>query len=252
MSESNTAPAAPDSGGNTNPNLTVMPDPASAGSSPGALNKQQQAELTKAREICGVAQQPEYAPALELRGIAAAFVTALLADITAAEQKAQLAVASTSASRDAARGEQAAAQTLVDSLRTIQSAARQKHLPERPELLGNYYVGEDIAQSGPLLQAHSQNIIHQADQERPPGVDTTVIARVQSERGAVIAANATQNAELSKGKQGRAERDALVKSIIARRKKIQYAADAQWPPKRPASAQARNDFKLPAKRPYSY
>ena len=229
-----------------------MPDPASAGSSPGALNKQQLIELTKAREICVVAQRPEYAPSLEQRGIAAAFVTTLLADITAAEQKAQAAVACTSASRDAARGEEAATQTLVDSLRTIQSAARQKHLPERPELLANYYVGEDIAQSSPLLQAHSQNIITQANQERPPGVDTNVIARVQSERAAVITANATQNAELSKGKQGRAERNALVKSIVARRKKIQYAADAQWPPKRPESTQARNDFKLPANRPYSY
>jgi hypothetical protein len=44
----------------------------------------------------------------------------------------------------------------------------------------------------------------------------------------------------------------LVKSIVARRKKIQYAADAAWPPRQPTSIQARVDFKLPANRPYSY
>jgi hypothetical protein len=124
-------------------------------------------------------------------------------------------------------------------------------LPARPELLANYYVGEDLAQSETLLQAQSQNIINHANQERPPGVDTGLIARVQAERTALVSASAEQSAQLSKRKQCRAERDALVQSIVARRKTIQYAADAQWPPKKPESAQARSDFKLSPNRPYS-
>jgi hypothetical protein len=43
-----------------------------------------------------------------------------------------------------------------------------------------------------------------------------------------------------------------VAGIVARRKKIQYAANSLWPPRRPESVQARVDFKLPATRPYSY
>jgi len=48
------------------------------------------------------------------------------------------------------------------------------------------------------------------------------------------------------------KRDALLTSIVNRRKKIQYAADSLWPPRRTESVQARADFKLPKTRPYSY
>jgi hypothetical protein len=105
MPDANTAPTAPESsaGADTNPNLTVLPEPEAAGTSPGLLNKRQQAELAKASDICVIAQKPAYAPLLEQRGITSVFVTALLADIVAAEQKAQTAVACTTGSRDAAR-----------------------------------------------------------------------------------------------------------------------------------------------------
>ena len=75
---------------------------------------------------------------------------------------------------------------------------------------------------------------------------------MKSERTAYLATTATQDSEQARGEQDRAERDALVKSIIERRKKIQYAADTLWPPRKPQSVQARKDFKLPASRPYSY
>jgi hypothetical protein len=75
---------------------------------------------------------------------------------------------------------------------------------------------------------------------------------VKAERTAYLATTATQGSEEARGKQDRAERDELVKGIIARRKKIQYAADTLWPPRKPESVQARKDFKLPASRPYSY
>jgi len=75
---------------------------------------------------------------------------------------------------------------------------------------------------------------------------------VTNERTAYLEAGATQRAEVAKGKQARALRDAMIKSITARRKKVQYAADAKWPAGKTEHVQARKDFQLPAKRPYSY
>ena len=131
--------------------------------------------------------------------------------------------------KDTTEQEAVAAATLVGSLQTLQSAARQEHAPEHQHLLEGYHVGQRLDRSRPVLETLSQNIIDRASQERPPGVDTAVLERVTAERAAFVAAGSLQEAELSKGKQVRALRDALTKSIVARRKKIQYAADAQRP-----------------------
>ncbi len=102
------------------------------------------------------------------------------------------------------------------------------------------------------LTSYSQNIINKADADRPPGVDTGLIERVQGERQDFVDANSAQTTESAAGQQQRADRDARVKSIIERRKKVQYAADAAWPPGEVSSAAARSEFQLPANRAYSY
>jgi hypothetical protein len=42
----------------------------------------------------------------------------------------------------------------------------------------------------------------------------------------------------------RATLEAAIKSIIARRREIQLAADAQWPPSNPANVGIRREFRL--------
>ena len=231
-------------------NLTVLPEPPRRPRSD--LNRAQQKDLTHSAEVCAAALKPEYAATLNAGGISNDFVIALVNDIAKAGEKVQAAVQSTNARKAATRAQATAEAKLVDSLRTVQAAARQKHLPSNPEALGNYHVGKDINQSRPLLEAYSQNVIQQANEERPPGVNTEVVERLTNERAAYVQTGVAQSTEMSKGKQDRAERDALVKDIIARRKKIQYAADRIWPAGLPESAQARSDFKLPENRPYSY
>jgi hypothetical protein len=113
-------------------------------------------------------------------------------------------------------------------------------------------VGEPLAPSRPLLERNSQAIIDQANTERPGAINTDFITRTQTQRATFVNEKNTQGSEDAKAAQDRAQRDALLKQIIAGRKKIQYAADTVWPPKKPASVQARMDFKLPANRPYSY
>lgn len=154
--------------------------------------------------------------------------------------------------KDATRMEGSAADTLVASLRGVQAAARIKHLPEHPDLLDPYLVGEKIDDSLTTLNSSAQAIIAKAEAERPPGIDTNVIERIKTERAAVTGADGTQDDESGKGKQARGLRDQLVKSVTARRKKIQYAVDQAFPYVNPANAKARSDFKLPANRPYSY
>jgi hypothetical protein len=47
----------------------------------------------------------------------------------------------------------------------------------------------------------------------------------------------------------RATLEAAVKSIIARRREIQFAADAKWPPSDPANAVIRREFRLAPDKP---
>ena len=253
MPDSTAATPLPDPNpGANNPNLSVVPDPTASPVTHGEYNKEIEAELSKAAAICAAAQQASYAAPLATRGINAAFVTALVQDIEAAGQKSQHAVACDSARKIATQAEAAAGQKLVNSLQTVQGAARVQFLPGQPARLDSYLVGQPLADSRPLLERHSRAIIDNADTERPAGLDTAFIDNVKAERAAYLATGVAQSNEDSRGQQDRAERDALVKTIIERRKKIQYAADTLWPPRKPESVQARMDFKLPASRPYSY
>ena len=47
----------------------------------------------------------------------------------------------------------------------------------------------------------------------------------------------------------RATLEAAVKSIIARRREIQFAADAKWPPSDPANVGIRREFRLSPDKP---
>lgn len=254
MPESSTATPLPDPNPGTNPNLnlTVVSPPEATSPTRSELNRAQEAELTRSRDVCVAAQRTEYAPVLDKRGIDAAFVTDLLADINRAYAHGNTALDCTTAVKDATRAEAATGRTLIDTLRTIQATARQQHLPDHPDKVAGYLVGENLDASRSMLEGSSQTIIAKANKERPPGIDTDFITEAEASRAAYVATNATQSNEQGKGTQAREQRAELVKNIVARRKKIQYAADAAWPPRKPESVQARVDFQLPARRPYSY
>lgn len=260
MPESSAATPLPESNPGENiPTLNVVPSPDGAAETPpkvpreqGEFNKEVEAELSKANELCTAAQKAEYAGPLATRGIDAAFVTALVNLILACGQKSQGAVGCDSAAKDATQSVATAAEELVSSLQTIQGAARLKHLPEQPAMLEGYLVGGRLDASRPMLERSAQTLIDKADAERPGGLDTAFIENVKSQRATFVSHGTSAGGEESKGAQDRATRDALLKDIIAKRKKIQYAADTLWPSKKPASVQARKDFKLPANRPYSY
>jgi hypothetical protein len=250
-----TAPApspAPDAGGTTDPNLSVAPAPESGGSEPSLLNQAQLREISRAEHLVAKAQDPLYATTLANRINDPAFLPTLTTDCALARSRGARAVVNDSQRQDATRTEGAAERTLVNSLREIQSSASLQHLPEHPDLLGPYFVGQRMDTSRPMLEAASRNILERAEEERPPGVDTDVIVRVTGERDAYVQVEGTQAGAGARAKQERVFLRDLVRSITERRKKIQRAADAAWPHHKPESAQARADFQLPATRRYSY
>jgi hypothetical protein len=256
MADSTATPLpAPDSneGASNTPSLNVLPDTESKRRSPSTLNLEIEAKLQDAADVCTAAQKPERVGPLASKEIDQAFVTELSNEIIAAGEKARKAAACTSDRKDGVQTGGAAEEKLVASLREIQKAARQKHLPDHPAKLEKYHIGEEIAQSKTTLESCARDIIGQANEERPPGINTEVILRVEGEKTECETAKAMPGQKQAEGEQLRQEVEQMLKSsIIPRRKKIQYAADGLWPHGKPENVQTRKDFNLPANRPYSY
>ena len=253
MADSTATPLpAPEAGGDSSPNLNVMPGAVPGTTTKSDLNRKTEESLSYAAEICRQALKPVYAAQLVKKQIDTPFVTALKDRIAQAGAKAQGGVNATSDCHDSTETSGDAKQSLLSTLQDIQKAARQKHLPDHPALLRKYHIGEDLGQSKSLLEGYARDIINQATQERPPGIDTDFIVRAEVEKTAYVGVNNVPQDKIGEGERFRSERDALLRSIVADRKKIQYAADGLWPAGKPENVEARKAFKLPAKRPYSY
>lgn len=245
-------PLPPADGANPNPTtpeLTVLPSPRARQV---GLTLRQMEALSLTVAIIDAARQPDYATTLSDKGMDAAFLTALELDVAHALGHGRTALGSSATSKDVTQQHQEAEQNLVSALQALQAAARLQHLPGHPELLEKYHIGKKLTASRAVLETLSQHIIAQANEERPGSTDTEVITRATALHAAYVAPAAAQTAAKGQGKQARGQRDALITSIVARRKKIQYAADSLWPSKRPEHLQARTAFHLPADRPYSY
>jgi hypothetical protein len=251
MPESNSAnPMSAPNAGENNPNAGAEQDKRSQ--SHGEFNKAVEAELSKAAGIFAMAQKAEYAVRLQTARIQPAFVEALVNKVIACGKKSQAAVQCDHAAQEATHKQSIAERDLMASLRAIQSAARQKHLPHNPAALENYHVGETLNATQPLLERNSQSLIDQANTERPGAINTDFINVTQDKRAEFVTEGKMQESEESRAALERAQRNELLVEIIDGRKTIQYAANTLWPPERPENVQARKDFKLPLNRPYSY
>ena len=252
MPDSNAATPLPNSPGANNPNLSVVPGEGASKPGRSIYNKEVEADLTAAADICAQAQKPAYAGPLATKKIDANFVTALLALIKDAGGQSKAAVDADGNRMVATDGKSNARQDLLNNLQTIQAAARLEHLPEAPDKLHVYGVGQELDVSRPILERNAQTLIAKADEERPGGLDTSFLEATRTKCATYVNQDGEKGAHVSQAKQARTSREALLKTIIARRKKIQYAADLLWPHYQDGSTQARGDFTLPPNRPYSY
>ena len=255
MTQNNAATPLPesDSGANpnSNPNLSVVPPPKPKFTR-SDLNRRDRASLSLALELHAAAVSAEFSLLLTEKGIDPPFLAAFLTDINLAGATSDSAVECTNARKAATAAEETKEKKLVASLRELQQAARVEFLPEQPDRLADYHVNQRLDQSRSQLEAYSRHIIDQSDEERPAGVNTDMITRVDGERADFVGEESVQSTELGKGKQDRASVKVLLKSIIARRKKIQRAADLIWAPGKATSELARTKFKLPKSRRYTY
>lgn len=253
MSNTSTATQlpTPDGGASNQPNLTVVP-PAKPKRTIFALNKRQQTEVTRAQNICMVSKKATYATVLAENKITAAFITALETDAKAAQQKSEGAWNCTKAKEGYTADEKDTKKNLLKNLRCIQAAARNEYQGTDPDKVGMYLVGQNIVESRVKLESSATAIINRAMVDLPGSITSQFVADTQTKLEAYIASRESQQSELGQGKQLRQQRNDQVLSIIARRKKIQYAADTAWPPGQPGSAKARVEFQLPANRPFSY
>jgi len=253
MANTSNAAPAPESGGNSpsQPNLTVVPAKQKR-RSPSELNQGELKEVNFADSLRVICLKPEVAPIMAKNKIPAPLLSALDDKIKQATSRSNAAKTCSSAKKGATAAERSAQETLLNSLSTLQSAARTAFAESDPERLDNYLVGENLALNLDKTKTDSESIINAANADRPGSVDTDFIVRVTGERQKFIDEQGKQQSELGKGKQERRLRKDLVESIRADRKTIQRAADTAWPHYKSTSAEMRSIFKLPKDRPYSY
>jgi hypothetical protein len=84
-----------------------------------------------------------------------------------------------------------------------------------------------------------------------PGITPAKQADLKTKRDAYFGANAAQASVQSQATSERNGIETDVKSIVARRAQIQFAADGIWPAEDKANAPIRREFKLPPYRPLS-
>ena len=254
MPESTSPSPLPPSGGannnsNPSPHLSLIPD-----SSPRqvGLTRRQMEAMSLAVAILDVARKPVHAERLAERGVTAPFLLTLEQDVARVLGYGRSAVRSGATGKDATQSEEQAHSRLLATLREVQSAARLQHLPNHPKLLENYYIGKDIAVSRAVLESISQNMINQANEERPGSIDTGFIERAKVERQAYLNPQGAQHSAKGQGKEARRQRDEAFHRVVAIRRKIQYAADVIWPCRKTEHEATRAEFRLSANRPYSY
>ena len=224
----------------------------------GALNQEQIDALNKADLICSTAQQPEFAAALGSREIDAAFLGTLRDDIAAARRTAGSAIGGSASRESATDSEERALAELTDAIREIQKAAKQKYSDGDEAQLANYYIGERLSQRARIQQIATAI----ADRLAPSGAGATpadTLTGINADkitrlRTLLQSYNDTDAAQGSAGRSASDARKALedqLDSINKRRRKIQFAADAEWPHTNDNNAATRRAFQLPPNRPYN-
>lgn len=249
---SNTNPA-PNSDPNpqVNVNLNLVPNDAPKPKTKSFLNQRDQRELEKRLQVCMAAQNTAFAPKLLKSGITAEFVTTLLTDITNAKSCASLAVAYTKRKEGATLSEHDAIEVLMNDIRTVQAAVRQAYAQSNPAKLGEYFIGERVDQNLATLDTAAQGILNRMNEARPPGIDTDFIVAFGSKAALIGTKQNAQEGEQQHATTERGLRDALLESIKWRVYQIQFAADAQFPPKVSGNPGIRVQFGLPARRPFA-
>jgi hypothetical protein len=209
------------------------------------VNKAQLDELQKAAEIVNAALKADYAALLAKRDIKAEDLSALQNDIQAARGLAGSAVQKSTAKQGVTGSEAGLKDALVALLQDVQKAAKQKATKTGDKtLLKKYAGGDKFYRSRTILQQTATNFLANAAADKLPGIDQAALDAIQQALTAYQQVQTDQTGAQSGATTERKSLDAAVQSIARRRREIQIAADALWPPGKAASAGIRSEFKL--------
>ncbi len=225
------------------PTPTPPPTPAPKGNR-SFLNQDWINSLNNAGQVVAAAQKAEYAPVFATGGIDAAKLTALATDIAAAHALAGDAVQMTTSKQGVTGNEVGLMKILVDLIKEVQQRARQKYAADNPSALKDFVIGDKWHDSRPILEQTAYNIISKLKADTLPGVDAAKVTALQDALSNYKNVQTDQVGGQAHATTARATLEAAVKNIIARRREIQFAADAQWPAGNPANAGIRREFRL--------
>jgi hypothetical protein len=207
--------------------------------------------MTKCERLFNLSLTEPYKAVLIRREIPEAKITGLANKIIATRNQTATAGQVANAVGGLSLTEAQAERELLTDIRSVQAAAKQKYARTQPEVLNDYLVGTDVTESREVLEQSSQSLLNKLGSERPPGVDTEFIARMENNRRAYVGINVTQGTQGLDAEREQDKRDQFVEDLKDARVEIQYAIDAEYPPTKPEHAAVRRLFDLPANRPFN-
>lgn len=239
----------------------TTPAPASAPKTTpkrGEINQSWLDEFTNAEAILAAAKPADRAVELAEGGIDAGKISALTLAIAAARKLAGKAVQGTSGKRIITGDEEELKTELLKQIQSVQTRARQKYDASGPGRLKDYAIGQNISNSRSLLEQAGTNILLKLngdDQAVPvvppdvlPGVTPAKITALQTALDDYMGVQGSQTGAQGDATTARKLVEAAVADIIAKRREIQFAAEAEWPHTDPANAGIRVEFQLPPAR----
>jgi hypothetical protein len=241
------------------PTPTPTPQPAAKTRKYGIVDKRQEQSVAQAEKVVTAASKDEYATVLETEHeITPDFIAQLGADTGTARGSLGQIVQNAVAGNVATGGKSGTQKTLMQSIRKIQAAARQKYAGSQPLLLKDYFIGQkiDATQFTPeeIGTAILNRISPPDDSTTPadvlPGIKAPKIAALSSALAAYTTAWSAQASAQSDKVKGHFALGVLVKSINVRRRLVQYAVDGEWPYDDAANAPIRREFGIPPNRPF--
>lgn len=213
----------------------------------GDIDQKHVVELEFAEFILRSAVKPTYATALATGGIDAAFLELWQTRISGARDIASEATQKTT-SRVSVTGEEQKRQTaLVELLKRVQARAKQKHADNNRAALRDYYIGDPqpLDVNRPRLEQSAESILKKLETDALPGITAATLTQIADALTSYKQVQSEQSSQQAGATEARQKLAEEIGAIAAARRKIQFAADAEWPHTRPVNAAIRREFRLP-------
>lgn len=219
---------------------------------PGAISATYLNALQEAEAVAQAVKQPSYTAALAKSEVTVAHADALLARTETCRGHFTGAVDERGRKKSQTSVERAEEKVILRFIRQAQSAAQQKwaDAANAEQYRANYYLGEQITVNRSNLATYSEGILQRLATDNLPGCDAEFIAAFTASRQRWQQANAAQSeAQALAATRYKAAKDELAE-IQKERRRIQRAADFQFPMSNSNNAPARAAFLLPLTRPF--